>query len=130
HLESTLLQVLILEQLIVPLESIPFEKQGEGSPLWLTNCSKKLSTDLSPLPPIVYSHPDTTASPQLFWNQQVPHSFHRDGGEGGAAVVFPRQTFRYRPIQLNPERLLDAQPIAARTANSTRARASSSLPTN
>jgi hypothetical protein len=43
HAESTLLQVLILKQLKVPLESITFEKQGEGSPLWLTNCSKKVS---------------------------------------------------------------------------------------
>src|SRR6266581_5997888 len=43
HAESTLLQVLILKQLKVPLESITYEKQGEGSPLWLTNCSKKVS---------------------------------------------------------------------------------------
>jgi hypothetical protein len=34
--ESTLLQVLILKQLKVPLESITFEKQGGGAPLWLT----------------------------------------------------------------------------------------------
>src|SRR5437879_13911985 len=43
HAESTLLQVLILKQLKVPLESITFEKQGEGSPLWLTNRHKKVS---------------------------------------------------------------------------------------
>ena len=43
HAESTLLQVLILKQLKVPLESITFEKPGEGSPLWLTNCSKRVS---------------------------------------------------------------------------------------
>jgi hypothetical protein len=36
--ESTLLQVLILKQLKVPLESITFEKQGGGAPLWLTKC--------------------------------------------------------------------------------------------
>jgi hypothetical protein len=36
--ESTLLQVLILKQLKVPLESITFEKQGGGYPLWLTKC--------------------------------------------------------------------------------------------
>ena len=30
HAESTLLQVLILKQLKVPVESITFEKQGEG----------------------------------------------------------------------------------------------------
>ena len=38
HAESTLPKVSILRQLKVPLESIPFEKQGEGSPLWLTKC--------------------------------------------------------------------------------------------
>src|SRR6266403_2444671 len=43
HAESTLLQVLILKQLKVPLESITFEKPGEGSPLWLTNCCKTVS---------------------------------------------------------------------------------------
>ncbi|SRR5712692_5864045 len=43
HAESTLLQVLILKQLKVPLESITFEKPGQGSPLWLTNCSKRVS---------------------------------------------------------------------------------------
>src|SRR5260221_14210864 len=44
HAESTLLQVLILKQLKVPLESITFEKPGEGSPLWLINCCKTVST--------------------------------------------------------------------------------------
>ena len=43
HAESTLLKVLILKQLKVPLESITFGKQGGGSPLWLTICSKKVS---------------------------------------------------------------------------------------
>jgi hypothetical protein len=38
HAESTFLKVLILKQLKVPLESITFEKQGGGSPLWLTIC--------------------------------------------------------------------------------------------
>jgi hypothetical protein len=38
HAESTLSEVFILKQLKVPLESITFEKQGEGSPLWLTKC--------------------------------------------------------------------------------------------
>jgi hypothetical protein len=33
HAESTLLQVLILKQLKVPLESIAFEKQGGGYPI-------------------------------------------------------------------------------------------------
>jgi hypothetical protein len=33
HAESTLLQVLILKQLKVPLESITFEKQGGGYPI-------------------------------------------------------------------------------------------------
>src|SRR5258708_1176385 len=42
HPESTLLQVLILKQLKVPLESITFEKQGEGSRLGLKNVFKKV----------------------------------------------------------------------------------------
>src|SRR5437879_10706948 len=58
HVESTLLQVLILKQLKVPLESITFEKQGEGSPLWLTNCSKKVSTR------------------KVRWNPSLPSSVH------------------------------------------------------
>ena len=41
--ESTLSKVFILKPLKVPLESITFEKPGRGSPLWLTNCSKKVS---------------------------------------------------------------------------------------
>src|SRR5216684_424390 len=58
HPESTLLQVLILKQLKVPLESITFEKQGEGSPLWLTSCSKKVSAR------------------KVRWNPSLPSSVH------------------------------------------------------
>src|SRR5437879_514746 len=58
HAESTLLQVLILKQLKVPLESITFEKQGEGSPLWLTNCSKIVSAR------------------KVRWNPNFPFSVH------------------------------------------------------
>jgi hypothetical protein len=56
HAESTLLQVLILKQLKVPLESITSEKQGGGSPLWLTNCCKRVSTG------------------KLRWNPSLPSS--------------------------------------------------------
>src|SRR5207245_7401009 len=42
HAESTLLQVFFLKNL-KPFGINTFEKQGEGSPLWLTNCSKKVS---------------------------------------------------------------------------------------
>ena len=37
---------------------------------------------LAPTPssPICYRHTYTTDVSQLFWNQRVPHSFHRDGG--------------------------------------------------
>src|SRR5229473_7623330 len=42
HLESTLLQVFFLKNL-KPFGINTYEKQGEGSPLWLTNCSKKVS---------------------------------------------------------------------------------------
>jgi hypothetical protein len=56
--ESTLLKVLILKQLKVPLESITFEKQGEGSPLWLTNCCKQGSAG------------------NVRWNPGLPSSVH------------------------------------------------------
>src|SRR5260370_6040783 len=42
HAESTLLQVFFLKNL-KPFAINTFEKQGEGSSLWLTNCSKKVS---------------------------------------------------------------------------------------
>src|SRR5260370_3907647 len=42
HAESTLLQVFFLKNL-KPFGINTFEKQGEGSPLWLTNCSKRVS---------------------------------------------------------------------------------------
>src|SRR5260370_42541419 len=42
HAESTLLQVFFLKNL-KPFEINTFEKQGEGSPLWLTSCYKKVS---------------------------------------------------------------------------------------
>jgi hypothetical protein len=58
YAESTLLQVLILKELKVPLESITFEKQGEGSPLWLTNCSKRVSIG------------------NVRWNPNLPPSVH------------------------------------------------------
>src|SRR6266852_5036081 len=58
HPESTLLQVLILKQLKVPLESITFEKLGEGSPLWLTSCYKKVSAR------------------KVRWNPNLPFSVH------------------------------------------------------
>jgi hypothetical protein len=65
HAESTLLQVLILKQLKVPLESITFEKPGEGSPLWLTNCSKQVSTQSFPGIPTFHSPyaPPSSATP-------------------------------------------------------------------
>src|SRR5713101_1208317 len=42
HAESTLLQVFFLKNL-KPFGINTYEKQGEGSPLWLTNCYKKVS---------------------------------------------------------------------------------------
>jgi len=42
HAESTLLQVFFLKNL-KPFEITTYEKPGEGSPLWLTNCSKRVS---------------------------------------------------------------------------------------
>src|SRR5882724_3031902 len=54
HAESTLLKVLILKQLKVPLESITFEKPGEGSPLWLINCCKTVSTGMRESQPSIF----------------------------------------------------------------------------
>src|SRR5258708_36184069 len=41
HADSTLLQVFFLKNL-KPFGINTYEKQGEGSPLWLTSCSKKV----------------------------------------------------------------------------------------
>src|SRR5258708_13289504 len=57
HAESTLLQVFFLKNL-KPFGINTFEKQGEGSPLWLTNCSKK-----------VYVR-------KVRWNPSLPSSVH------------------------------------------------------
>jgi hypothetical protein len=46
HAESTLLQVFFLKNL-KPFGINTFEKLGGGSPLWLTDCSKKVSTGKS-----------------------------------------------------------------------------------
>src|SRR5258708_34802482 len=57
HAESTLLQVFFLKNL-KPFGINTFEKQGEGSPLWLTNCSKKVSVR------------------KVRWNPSLPSSVH------------------------------------------------------
>ncbi len=57
HAESTLLQVFFLKNL-KPFGINTYEKQGEGSPLWLTNCSKKVSAR------------------NVRWNLSLPSSLH------------------------------------------------------
>src|SRR5229473_2234656 len=57
HAESTLLQVFFLKN-VKPFGINTFEKQGEGSPLWLTNCSKKVSVG------------------KARWNPNLPSSVH------------------------------------------------------
>src|SRR5258708_33353578 len=57
HAESTLLQVFFLKNL-KPFGINTYEKQGEGSPSWLTNCSKK-----------VYVR-------KVRWNPSLPSSVH------------------------------------------------------
>src|SRR6266849_8776030 len=57
HAESTLLQVFFLKNL-KPFRINTFEKQGEGSPLWLTNCSMKVSVR------------------KVRWNPSLPSSVH------------------------------------------------------
>src|SRR5258708_33858455 len=57
HAESTLLQVFFLKNL-KPFEINTYEKQGEGSPLWLTSCYKKVSVG------------------KVRWNPSLPSSVH------------------------------------------------------
>src|SRR5437899_1414347 len=57
HAESTLLQVFFLKNL-KPIGINTYEKQGEGSPLWLTNCSKQVSAR------------------KVRWNPSLPSSVH------------------------------------------------------
>src|SRR6266849_4383951 len=57
HAESTLLQVFFLKKL-KPFRINTYEKQGEGSPLWLTNCTKKVSVG------------------KVRWNPSLPSSVH------------------------------------------------------
>src|SRR5216684_8690135 len=57
HAESTLLQVFFLKNL-KPFGINTYEKQGEGSPLWLTSCSKKVSAR------------------KVRWNPSLPSSVH------------------------------------------------------
>src|SRR5713101_1950905 len=57
HAESTLLQVFFLKN-VKPFGINTFEKQGEGSPLWLTSCSKKVSAR------------------KVGWNPSLPSSVH------------------------------------------------------
>src|SRR5713101_8806573 len=57
HAESTLLQVFFLKNL-KPFGMNTCEKQGEGSPLWLTNCSKQVSAR------------------KARWNPSLPSSVH------------------------------------------------------
>src|SRR5713226_5746199 len=57
HAESTLLQVFFLKNL-KPFGINTYEKQGEGSPLWLTSCYKKVSVG------------------EVRWNPSLPSSVH------------------------------------------------------
>src|SRR4029077_585362 len=66
--ESTLLQVFFLKNLN-PIGINTFEKQGEGSPLWLTNCSKKVSSGMARRNPnLPFSvHTSKFRIPQVFY---------------------------------------------------------------
>jgi hypothetical protein len=83
--ESTLLKVLILKQLKVPLESITFEKQGEGSPLWLTNCCKQVSAGTFagiPAFHLPYTFPGSVSRKSF-----VCHSYENTRGCGGILPI-------------------------------------------
>jgi hypothetical protein len=92
HAESTLLQVLILKQLKVPLESITFEKPGEGPPLWLTKYDKKVSARRFAGIPI--SHLPYTLPSSVCCNSFICHSLVLNAAEGyentrGCGAILP-----------------------------------------
>src|SRR5882672_8464975 len=83
HAESTLLQVFFLKNL-KPFGINTYEKQGEGSPLWLTNCSKKVSArNFAGIPT---SHLPYTLPSSVSRNFFACHSYENTGGVG---VFFP-----------------------------------------
>jgi hypothetical protein len=81
HAESTLLQVFILNNL-KPIGINTYEKQGEGSSLWLTNCSKRVSDRrFAGIPAfhLLYPFPSSVC-----YNSFICHSYENTG----VAVVF------------------------------------------
>src|SRR5882724_10547713 len=89
HAESTLLQVFFLKNL-KPFGINTYEKQGEGSPLWLTNCSKKVSArNFAGIPAF---HLPYTLPSSVSRNPFICHSYENTGGVG---VFFPFRNSSY-----------------------------------
>src|SRR5258708_16795682 len=83
HAESTLLQVFFLKNL-KPFGINTYEKQGEGSSLWLTNCSKRVSA--GGFAGIPTSHLPYTLPSSVSRKSFLCHSYENTGG---VQVFFP-----------------------------------------
>jgi hypothetical protein len=91
--ESTLLQVFILNNL-KPIGINTYEKHGEGSPLWLTNCSKRVpARRFSGIPTFHLSH---TLPSSVSRKSCICHSYENTRGVG---VFFPFRNPPTGPIR-------------------------------
>jgi hypothetical protein len=109
RLESTLLQVFFLKNL-KPFGFNTYRKQGEGSLLWLTNCSKRVSIGLHSCG----RHVTKNSSPQLFTfraltNRDARNSFRFRSYENCRVTslrpeIFPLLTLfaTFRPSGVSP----------------------------
>src|SRR6267154_720488 len=85
HAESTLLQVFFLKNL-KPFAINTFEKPGEGSPLWLTNCSKRVSA--GGFAGIPTSHLPYTLPSSVSRKSLICHSYENTRGVWGHSSHF------------------------------------------
>ncbi len=116
-----------------PVVSYRYKTRGGGASLVLQTFNLQLSTfDLfhsSPLCSSSYALFSATGFPQLFWNQFLAHSFHRDGGVPpsrslspsiGPLSLCPPNSFRMRSSKNLSSRLsltsLQSISISARVA--------------
>ena len=98
--ESTLLQVFFLKNL-KPFGINTYEKQGEGSPLWLTNCSKRVSART--FAGILAFHLPYTLPSSVSRNSFICHSYENTRGVWGYSSHFGTEqpgashSLRYSP---------------------------------